>query len=174
MAEKHHSHSTGGAESSTMNIAPVVWFLVSLAASTAIIFVLMGGLFNLFESRVKKEEGKPSPLAGERQRIAPEPRVQLAPSRIEQVEGRESPNLKHDHPLAEMRRIQREENEKLNSYSWIDEKNGIVRIPIDEAKTLLLKRGLPIRKKQIEVSQAVVQAPPANRDNAGSAQRRQR
>ena len=171
MREKQTSHSSGGAESSTLNVGPIVWFLVSLAVSTAIIFVLMGGLFNTFESRVKKEEGQPSPLAGERQRIAPDPRVQLAPSKIEQVEGRESPNLKDDHPLAEMKRFQREENEKLNSYSWVDEKNGVVRIPIDEAKKLLLQKGLPVRKKQVEAPQEDVQAAQAT---AGSALQKQR
>lgn len=174
MTEKHHSHSTGGAESSTLNIGPVVWFLVCLAAGAAITFVLMGGLFNLFESRVEKKEGNPSPLAGERERIAPEPRVQLAPSRIEQVEGRESPNVKTDHPLVEMERVQKEESEKLNSYSWIDEKNGIVRLPINEAKKLLLKSGLPTRIKPVEVLPASGQAPPANKDSSRSAQQGQR
>lgn len=174
MTQEHHSHSTGGAESSTLNIGPVVWFLASLAASTAVIFVLMGGMFNLLESRVKKEEGKPSPLAGERERIAPEPRVQLAPSRIEQVEGRESPNLRTDHPLVEMERVQKEESEKLNSYKWIDEKNGIVRLPINEAKKLLLKRGLPKRIKSVAELPASAQAARTAPVRTGSAQRRQR
>ena len=149
MAEKHHSESSAGAESSTLNVRPIVWFLVSLAVSTAIIFALMTGLLDVFESRASKEEGKPSPLASERDRIAPEPRLQLAPSRIEQVEGKESPDLQNDNPLAEMARIRRAENEKLNSYSWVDEKQGVVRIPIDEAKKLLLKRGLPRSKTQL-------------------------
>ena len=174
MTEKHHRPSERGAETSTLNIGPVVWFLVSLAAGTAITFVLMGGLFNLFESRVEKKEGKPSPLAGERERIAPEPRVQLAPSRIEQVEGRESQNLKTDHPLVEMERVQMEESEKLNNYSWIDENNGIVRLPINEAKKLLLKRGLPTRIKAVEALPVSGQAPPANKDSSGSARQGQR
>ncbi|HSO74811.1 MAG TPA: hypothetical protein VLU47_08235 [Blastocatellia bacterium] len=174
MTEKHHSQSERGAETSTLNIGPVVWFLVSLAAGAAITFVLMGGMFNLFESRIESEEGKPSPLAAERERIAPEPRVQLAPSTIEQVEGRESPNLKTDHPLVEMERVQKEESEKLNNYSWIDEKNGIVRLPINEAKKLLLERGLPTRIKPVEVLPASGQAPPANKDSSGSAQQGQR
>jgi hypothetical protein len=152
MTEKHHSQSRGGAESSDLNIRPIVWFLVSLTVSTIVIFALMTGLFDVFESRVKKAEGKPSPLAGERERIAPEPRLQLAPSRIEQVEGKEGPDLQDDHPLVEMARIRGEENAKLNSYSWVDEKNGVVRIPIDEAKKLLLKRGLPMRKERLQIS----------------------
>lgn len=142
MAEEHHS---SGAESSALNIRPIVWFLISLAVSTAIICVMMAGLFNVFDSRVKKAEGAASPLADERNRIASEPRVQLAPSKIEQVEGKEPPNLKEDSPLSEMERLRKEESEKLNNYRWVDEKNGVVRIPINEAKRLLLNRGLPTR-----------------------------
>ena len=175
MEEKHHSQSNAGAESSTLNVGPIVWFLVSLTISTAIIFVLMTGLLDVFESSVRKQEGKPSPLANERERIAPEPRVQLAPSRIEQVEGKEGPDLRDDHPLVEMARIQKAESEKLNSYSWVDEKNGVVRIPIDEAKKLLLNRGLPIRKKQLVVpnaASALMGAAPT--ESSGSAPQRQR
>lgn len=156
MTEKHHNQSSGGSETSDLNIRPIVWFLSTLAVSTAIIFLLMGGLVKILESRVEKAEGKPSPLASERERIAPEPRVQLAPSRIEQIEGKEGPDLKDAHPLVEMERVRREESEKLNSYGWVDEKNGVVRIPIDEAKRVLLKRGLPTRQKRVAADQLPV------------------
>ena len=172
MAEKHHNQSNAGAESSTLNVGPIVWFLISLTVSTAITFVLMTGLLGVFESRVRKQEGKPSPLANERERIAPGPRVQLAPSRIEQVEGKEGPDLQHDDPLVEMARIRREESEKLNSYGWVDEKNGVVRIPIDEAKRLLLKRGLPTRNNEKQPASAL--APLVTTESAGSAQPGQR
>jgi len=33
----------------------------------------------------------------------------------------------------------------LNSYDWIDQKAGTVRIPIDRAMQLLAQRGLPTR-----------------------------
>ena len=172
--KKHHSESSAGAESSTLNVGPIVWFLLSLMVSTAIIFVLMTGLFDVFESRVRKREGKPSPLAHERERIAPEPRVQLAPSRIEQVEGKEGPDLQDDHPLVEMARIRRQESEKLNSYGWVDEKNGVVRIPIDDAKKLLLSRGLPIRKKQVAPNAASALMEAGTTESAGGPPQPQR
>jgi hypothetical protein len=174
MEEKHHSQSSAGVESSTLNVGPIVWFLISLTVSTAIIFVLMTGLLDVFESRVRKQEGKPSPLASERERIAPEPRLQLAPSRIEQVEGKDGPDLQDDHPLVEMARIRREESDKLNSYGWVDEKNGVVRIPIDEAKKLLLKRGLPTRNKQVERQSSSALMGAATTESAGGPPQRQR
>jgi hypothetical protein len=33
----------------------------------------------------------------------------------------------------------------LNSYGWVDQKAGVVRIPIDRAMELLLQKGLPVR-----------------------------
>jgi hypothetical protein len=33
----------------------------------------------------------------------------------------------------------------LNSYGWVDQKAGVVRIPIDRAMDLLLQKGLPVR-----------------------------
>lgn len=142
------SHGIGvGHEASDLRIAPVVWFLIGLSVGTVVICLLMAGLFNSFEENQKESEGKPSPLASERQRLPPEPRLQLAPSTVEQLEGNQPPNLKEDHPLQEAKRIRNEEDKKLSSYGWVDEKGGVVRIPIEEAKKLLLKNGLPTRQK---------------------------
>jgi hypothetical protein len=56
----------------------------------------------------------------------PEPRLQVAP----QLD------------LAEMRA--REETE-LRSYGWVDQKAGVVRLPIDRAMELMVQRRLPVR-----------------------------
>ncbi len=56
----------------------------------------------------------------------PEPRLQVAP----QLD------------LADMRA--REEAE-LHNYGWIDQKAGVVRLPIDRAMELMAQRGLPVR-----------------------------
>ena len=129
-----------------MRIGPIVWFLIALGFGTVVICLLMAGLFDSFEKNVKDKEGKASPLASERQKLPPEPRLQLAPSTTEQLEARQPPNLKLDHPLQEMKRLRDEENKKLSSYGWVDEKAGVVRIPIEEAKKRLLQNGIPTRK----------------------------
>ncbi len=36
-----------------------------------------------------------------------------------------------------------EEDKALQSYTWLDRKAGIIRIPLERAKTLILQRGLP-------------------------------
>ena len=41
--------------------------------------------------------------------------------------------------------MRRAEDALLKNYGWIDQKTGIVRIPVDRAIELLAKRGLPAR-----------------------------
>lgn len=129
-----------GHEGSTLKIGPVVWFLIGLGVATVIVFFLMAGLFDAFANRAGKSEDHPSPLAGERQKLPPEPRLQLAPTKAEQLEDKLPPNIKADHPLQEMKRARAEEDAKLNSYGWVDQKTGVVHIPIDDAKRLFLQK----------------------------------
>ncbi|HEY1663555.1 MAG TPA: hypothetical protein VGI03_14150 [Verrucomicrobiae bacterium] len=55
------------------------------------------------------------------------------------------PNLEIDDGHAQMISILVAQNQKLNTYGWVDRSNEIIRIPIDRAMDLLLQRGLPSR-----------------------------
>jgi len=58
--------------------------------------------------------------------LPPEPRLQVsAPKDLEQYKAAQG--------------------EILNSYGWVDQKAGIVRIPIERAMDILVQRGLPVR-----------------------------
>jgi hypothetical protein len=59
------------------------------------------------------------------------------------------PNLQIDDDHAERIELLSAQNEKLNSYGWVDRSNGIVRIPIERAMNLILQRGLPTRTNGI-------------------------
>lgn len=37
------------------------------------------------------------------------------------------------------------QQQTLDSYGWVDQKAGVVRVPIDQAMDTLLKNGLPVR-----------------------------
>jgi hypothetical protein len=47
-----------------------------------------------------------------------------------------------------MRRLRAADEAILNSYGWVDEEAGVVRIPIDRAMELTLERGLPTRSEE--------------------------
>jgi len=58
--------------------------------------------------------------------LPPEPRLQVsAPKDLEQYKAAQG--------------------EILNSYGWVDQKAGVVRIPIDRAMDILVQKGLPVR-----------------------------
>jgi hypothetical protein len=56
------------------------------------------------------------------------------------------PRLQTD-PQKEIHDYCEQQAEKLDSYGWVDQSAGIVRIPVDRAIELTLKNGLPSRPK---------------------------
>ncbi|HVC19490.1 MAG TPA: hypothetical protein VNE16_05385 [Vicinamibacterales bacterium] len=49
-------------------------------------------------------------------------------------------------PPADLAALLARENAILDTYGWVDQSNGVVRIPIARAMQLLVQRGLPSRK----------------------------
>ncbi|HVG18195.1 MAG TPA: hypothetical protein VNI02_04020 [Blastocatellia bacterium] len=129
-------------EVSDVRIKPILYFGVGLVVAAIIIHLAMAGLFDIFETREKKAERKQSPLAAERQRIPPEPRLYLSPKEVNQPR----PNIVTDSPLQEYKKLRAEEDAKLSGYTWVDENAGVVAIPINEAKRLVLQRGLLVSR----------------------------
>ena len=54
------------------------------------------------------------------------------------------PRLLVDEP-ANLADLRKHEHEMLTTYGWMDQSAGIVRLPIERAKDLILERGLPVR-----------------------------
>jgi hypothetical protein len=116
-------------EPNTINVPVVVMFLAALAAAVVVVALLMRGLFLYFDARKAQEAPPPSPLAQE-VRVPPEPRLQGAPGSVKS-------------PAEDIRRFREQEDQMLNSYGWIDQQRGIIRIPIEQAKRLIEQKGLP-------------------------------
>ena len=126
-------------EHSDVNIRTLIGFAVTLFVVVVIVYLLMGGLFKFFEGQAAKGDPDLSPLT--------RPAVQMPTSQVGvPVFGRGSggPQLLTGEPtfLATQRTA---EQEMLGTYGWVDEKAGVARIPIGEAKKLILQRGLPAR-----------------------------
>jgi hypothetical protein len=157
---KHNEHNDGaepGHEVSKVQVGGIAWFVIVLTVSVVFIGWLIAAVLNSFEEREKKAEleSRPSPFAAERAKLPPEPRLQLAPNSEEQIDKNEPPNLRTQHPLVEMKELRKSWDDQLKSYGWVDEPGGVVRIPIDDAKRLLLQRGLPTRPaKKLEPAAA--------------------
>jgi len=114
-----HAHETSDA-----NIRNLIIFGVCLALMVIAGLVVSRGVFHYFAGH--QGLGPPaSPFENVRM-LPPGPRLQVrAPQDLEQYKGTQE--------------------EILNSYGWVDQKAGIVRIPIDRAMDILLQKGLPVR-----------------------------
>lgn len=63
-----------------------------------------------------------------------------------------TPDLPAIPDIGEYQQLLAADEAKLNNYSWVNQKSGIVRIPIKEAMKIMAERGLPSR--QLEDSSA--------------------
>jgi hypothetical protein len=116
-------------EPNTVNIPGVVKFLIWLSVAVMVVALLMWGLLHYFDKRQAQEAPPPSPLAPE-VRVPPEPRLQGAPGSVSS-------------PAEDLRRFREQQDQMLNSYGWIDQQRGIIRIPIEQAKKMIEQKGLP-------------------------------
>jgi hypothetical protein len=66
-----------------------------------------------------------------------------------------APNLELDDGHADFMALRQRQSEKLNSYGWVDQTNGIVRIPIERAMDLIALRGLPVATNSAGLKEAI-------------------
>ena len=114
-------------ESSDVDLRRITYWGVGLAVAVLLILVLLFWLFNFFSKRESRLGHDP---VGIRQST---PQTTGPPLQIS--------------PRNEMAEMRAAEEKILQSYGWIDQQKGIVRIPIERAMELTAQRGLPARKK---------------------------
>ncbi len=107
-------------EKTDAKATPLVLFGVGLAVFIVIVFVALVGMFRMMESASERLEKKPHPLT-EAAGLPEEPRLQINAAQEVQI-------------------LKKEKEDILNSYGWITPQAGVVRIPIDRAMDLLIKR----------------------------------
>jgi hypothetical protein len=106
------------------NIPALLQFGFWLAVVIAVAVIGMKFTLNYFQKAMP--EGKPASPMSEVRTLPPLPRLQTQPHQE-----------LHDYCVGQQQNVK--------SYSWVDEHNGIVQIPVDRAMELVLERGLPIR-----------------------------
>jgi hypothetical protein len=113
----------GAYEKRDMSVRVIGRFLAGLVVTVIVVLGLMWRLFDYYQTGEARREVPPSPLAEARQ-IPPGPTLQVTPQQ-------------------DLKAMRSEEDVLLHSYGWLDQRAGIVRIPIERAMKLLAERGLP-------------------------------
>lgn len=104
------------------NIRTLVRFGVGLFIILFATIVLMVKLFKYFTT--SQQLGPPaSPFANTRA-LPPQPRLQVE-------------------PREDLKLLRETQEQMLHNYGWVDQKAGVVRIPIERAMNLIVQRGLP-------------------------------
>lgn len=127
-------HSETSHEVTDVSIGGLVKFIIVLVVSTIVIMVAMKYYTAFLEGQEEQAELPPASRVNPPgvRRLPPLPRLQGAPG---------SELL----PLDEMKKAREEEKILVSSYGWVDKGTGVVRIPIEEAKKIVLERGMPAR-----------------------------
>jgi hypothetical protein len=115
-------------EHSDINVRAVLTFGFGMAVMFVVCAAIVWVLFDAFARQAAANDPRISPLAA--------PAGQLPPG----------PNLLTDE-RGNLAKFQAEQAKMLDTYGWVDQRGGIARVPISDAKKLLLQRGLPVRSE---------------------------
>jgi hypothetical protein len=132
-------HNEGVAhEHSDVNVRAILMFAGGLVTVALIVQVTMWLLFGVFERTAVANDPVVSPLA------TPATVMPRTSADSPYFGGAAGPQLVTDEPKL-LQMLHARETQELQTYGWIDQQGGVARVPIDEAKKLLLQRGLPAR-----------------------------
>lgn len=144
MADTSHHAAPAPVEGDGISYSGLIWFMVVIAITTIVCQLLMWVLLRAFQHQAAASPVPPAPLrATVTERQAPVGRVYPDMHAIGLPNGPQ-PRLLVNEP-ANLADLNKHEHEMLTTYGWMDQNAGVVRLPIERAKELLLERGLPVR-----------------------------
>jgi hypothetical protein len=140
-----------GYELVDVNVKDTAIFLVVMAASICMVFVLAFGIGKLLYLELGRQDGptgKWSMLAGaKRENMESNPAMEQ--QQLKQMVARfPAPRVQTDDGDADVADMHAREDMLLNYYTWADQQKQSVRIPISRAMELLAQRGLPVESQQ--------------------------
>jgi hypothetical protein len=138
----------GGFERRDIGIHGVLWFLAALAVGGVIISFVVSGFYHYLQARSEAEQTPVSPLVPN----APRDTRHLPTDYKDYLKQNfPSPQLEIDE-RTQLSQIRLNEEQTLATYGWVDQKDGVVRIPIERAMDLIAQRGLPTRSEATAAS----------------------
>ena len=100
---------------------------LGLVVSVVIVCLIVVGIFKAMQEAMPRDA--PISSLENPNTMPPQPRLQ-------------------PHPAVELQALRQHEDDVLNHYGWVDQKAGVVRIPVDKAMDILAQRGFPVKPEQ--------------------------
>jgi len=144
-----------GFEKSDVKVTGIVVFLTALGIFVAVTAVLCYGIGMVINAQMKKDDGPTNKWAKTVDvrtlgSLASSPELQNKISTMTQTFP--TPRLQTDDGNQEIADLHQREDLLLEHYTWVDQAQGKIRIPIERAMELVAQTGLP-------VAPAVTEAP---------------
>ena len=143
MTDHHHGHGKGnpeaGFEHEDLGSRPLTGFIISVVVLGVLVYYGAWAMFHFLDAYGKRNERSVSPMV-QAEADTREPSHQKTAEKINQEFP--EPRLEDDE-RTELNDIRYGEEEKLNSYGWVDQSGGVAHIPITRAMQLIAERGLP-------------------------------
>jgi hypothetical protein len=136
-----------GYEASDVRVSGVVVFLVALSIFAVVTAVLAYGVGKVLDARMKTEDGPTNRWARpvDVQPLGNMPSNPEMQSKLsEMTQSFPTPRLQTDDGNQDVADLHAREDLLLENYSWVNESQGKVRIPIERAMELIAQRGLPV------------------------------
>jgi hypothetical protein len=127
-------------EHTDIDLHAIVTSALVLAGVVAVSMVIVLVLFTQLEKQAEARDPQVSPLAAQPSSMPKTTNESPAFS-----VGIGGPVLLSSEPKA-LANYRAGIQKQLQFYGWVDEKSGVAHIPIDKAKELLVKQGLPVRE----------------------------
>ncbi len=137
----HPDSGTVRTEGDGVHYRGLAWSMIILTILTLVCYAIVVGLFKFMESRAVAGDTDRAPLA------AAPVQPTIVDGRVESGSMAPVPSLLVNEPV-NLEKFRSHEEQMLTTYGWVDQNAGVVRLPIERAKDLLLERGLPVREPQ--------------------------
>jgi hypothetical protein len=140
-----------GYEVTDVSVPGIVVFLIGLFISVGVFFIFCFGMGKVINNALLKRDGPPNKWntstaasAGKLKNMESNPaEEQIQLQQLTQTFP--TPRLQNDNGNQDLVDLHRREDLLLDNYSWVNQSQAKVRIPIDRAMNLLAQRGLPVQ-----------------------------
>lgn len=136
-----NGHSREAFETQDLSARGVLYFMAGLAVLGVVIYFIVVGMYRFLDSYDRRHQAAMNPMAV---KAVLEPQTMTFHDIQSQINRTfPKPVLEHNEQSQYSEEV-RKQDETLASYDWVDQKEGVVRIPIERAMDLVAERGLPV------------------------------
>lgn len=123
-------------EESDVNVRALLWAVVIFIVFAALTHLVLYLQFHAYARYFRNESSQPLTMMARPSAVPATPRLQP-------LQTNDLPPTANT-PVKDMEEMRAAEEQAMNKAGWVDKQKGVVRLPIDVAKKLVVQRGLPV------------------------------